>query len=77
MPWKASDARHKTHKANTPKKRRKWAKVANAVLKSSGDEGKAVRVANATMADKVRPISADQALTDEDMARGYSRPEVR
>lgn len=53
MPWKANDgpARH-TKKANTPKLKRQWADVANNVLKKSGDEGRAVREANAVVAKR-------------------------
>lgn len=47
MPWKSSDAKSHTKKANTPSEKAKWAKIANAVLKQSGDEGKAIRIANA------------------------------
>lgn len=55
MPWTADDAPKHTKKANTSAKKKKWAKVANAALKScqaKGDkdcEGYAIRVANAAM----------------------------
>jgi uncharacterized protein YdaT len=49
MPWKSSDATRHTHKAKTPKKKRAFAKVANKVLAESGDEGKAIRIANAAV----------------------------
>lgn len=49
MPWKPSDAPKKTKKANTPKEKKQWASVANKVLKSTGDESKAVRIANASI----------------------------
>jgi hypothetical protein len=51
MPWSPSDGptRH-TKKANTPGKRKQWSTVANSVLEKSGDEGKAVRIANAAVA---------------------------
>jgi uncharacterized protein YdaT len=50
MPWTAKDARSHTKKADTPKKKHQWAKVANAALKEyGGDEGRAVRVANAAV----------------------------
>jgi len=51
MPWTPSDGpkRH-THKANTPKKKRQWSDVANKVLATTGDEGRAVREANAVVA---------------------------
>ena len=50
MPWKPDDGpdRH-THKAKTPAEKKQWSSTANAVLKESGDEGKAVRVANAAV----------------------------
>jgi len=50
MPWKPGDgpARH-TKQADTPAKKKQWASTANSVLKESGDEGKAVRIANAAV----------------------------
>jgi hypothetical protein len=50
MPWSPSDgpSRH-TKKANTPAKRKQWSTVANKVLADSGDDGKAVRIANAAV----------------------------
>lgn len=50
MPWKMSDATAHTKKANTPKKKKQFAVVANKVLAESGDEGKAIRIANAAVA---------------------------
>jgi hypothetical protein len=50
MPWKPSDAIGKTKKASTPGAKKQWAGAANAVLKKTGDEGKAVRIANAAVA---------------------------
>jgi uncharacterized protein YdaT len=49
MPWKMSDAPHKTHAASTPAKKKQWVGTANAVLAKTGDEGKAVRIANAVV----------------------------
>ena len=50
MPWKPGDgpARH-TKQADTPAKKKQWADVANKVREESGDEGKAVRIANAAV----------------------------
>ena len=46
MPWTAKGAsRHKKGLGKAQSK--KWSKIANAVLKDSGDEGKAIRIANA------------------------------
>jgi hypothetical protein len=52
MPWGYGSASRHTHKANTPKKKRQWADVANSVLSSTGDEGRAVREANAVVKKK-------------------------
>lgn len=49
MPWKPSDARRHDRKANTAKKRRQWAHVANSELRRTGDEGRAVRAANSVI----------------------------
>jgi hypothetical protein len=52
-PWTPEDGptRH-TKKANTPKKRRQWSDVANGVLAKTGNEGRAVREANAVVGRK-------------------------
>lgn len=52
MPWEPSDARRHTQKADTEQLRQEWASVANGVLKDTGDEGRAVRIANAHVARK-------------------------
>jgi uncharacterized protein YdaT len=49
MPWKSKQATKHTKKAKSPKAKRQWAKVANAVLKKGGSEGSAVRIANAAV----------------------------
>ena len=49
MPWKMSDATAHTKKANTPRKKKQFAVVANKVLADTGDEGKAIRIANAAV----------------------------
>lgn len=50
MPWKIDNgpAKH-TKKANTKAKKKQWAVVANKVLKESGDDAKAIRIANAAV----------------------------
>jgi hypothetical protein len=46
-PWSPSDvSRHNKRCGSRPACRRKWPRIANAVLKKSGDEGKAIRIAN-------------------------------
>ena len=49
MPWKASDAKRHSKKANSAKKSRQWSEVANSVLAATGDEARAVRSANAAV----------------------------
>ncbi|HEY1504311.1 MAG TPA: hypothetical protein VGF92_08425 [Stellaceae bacterium] len=50
MPWVAGDAKRHTHKATTPALKELWAKVANDALDRTGDEGRAIREANAVVA---------------------------
>jgi hypothetical protein len=50
MPWTANDAERHTHKATTSELKELWAKVANESLERTGDEGRAVREANAVVA---------------------------
>jgi len=53
VPWLPGDASAKTHKADTPKKKRQWAHVADSALSRTGDEGLAVREANSVI-DKAK-----------------------
>ncbi len=50
MPWTSNDAERHTHKANTVQLKELWAKVANEALERTGDEGRAIREANAVIA---------------------------
>ena len=50
MPWTPDDAERHTHKATTRALKELWAKVANECLERTGDEGRAVREANAVVA---------------------------
>ena len=54
MPWDASDAKDKTKNANTPKKQRQWAHVADSALMRGLSEGEAVREANGVV-KKAKP----------------------
>ena len=49
MPWKMSDATANTKKANTPAKKKQFAAAANSVLAKTGDDAKAIRIANAAV----------------------------
>lgn len=62
MPWTAADASKKTRKANTPKKQRQWAHVADSVLARTGDEGQAVRTANGVIAKHEFSANEEQAM---------------
>ena len=50
MPWTPDDAERHTHKATTWALKELWAKVANECLERTGDEGRAIREANAVVA---------------------------
>jgi hypothetical protein len=50
MPWTPNEAERHTHKATTSALQELWAKVANEALERTGDEGRAVREANAVVA---------------------------
>jgi uncharacterized protein YdaT len=52
MPWTSADVAKKTKKATSPSAKRQWVHVANSVLKSTGNEGRAVREANAAVAKR-------------------------
>jgi len=49
MPWTPYDAERHTHKATTLELKQLWAKVANESLERTGDEGRAIREANAVV----------------------------
>ncbi len=53
MPWTAEDARSHTHKATSRELQELWAKIANECLERTGDEGRAIREANAVIARRV------------------------
>jgi hypothetical protein len=54
MPWDRADATRFSKKAKG--KEGKWARTANAVLKQTGDDAKAIKLANAAVHPK-RPKS--------------------
>lgn len=56
MPWTSKDAERHTHKATTNALKELWAKIANEALKRTGDEGRAVREANAVVARQAGPV---------------------
>jgi hypothetical protein len=50
MPWTSQHAERHTHKATTRALKELWAKVASECLERTGDEGRAIREANAVVA---------------------------
>lgn len=49
MPWSPAEAPRHTKAADTPAKRRLWARVANRALGDGHSEGSAIRIANAAL----------------------------
>ena len=49
MPWTASDAISKTRKARSPSAKAQWAAIANSVFAKTGDDAKAIRIANGVL----------------------------
>jgi len=49
MPWKMSDAPRHTHRAKSAKSKEAWSAIANAVLKKTGGEASAIRIANSVV----------------------------
>ena len=56
MPWTAEDAERHNKKADSPKRQRMWAEIANSVLTETGDEGRAIREANAMVGERSREV---------------------
>lgn len=54
MPWKPGDATRHTKKARSKKSKRQWRDIADSVLAKTGDEGRAVREANAVIKRRKR-----------------------
>jgi hypothetical protein len=50
MPWTPNDAERHTRKATTSDLKELWAKIANEALERTGNEGRAIREANAVVA---------------------------
>lgn len=49
MPWSTGDATRHTKKARSGIAKRQWRDVANSILERTGNEGRAVRGANAAV----------------------------
>ena len=61
MPWTAADApKFNSKTANSVHLREVWSNAANAALREYGDEGKAIRVANAAVTNAGRAGTSAQ-----------------
>jgi hypothetical protein len=55
MPWTPRESvKHNKRLKGKPKKQRQWAATANSVLKRTGDEGKAARIANGVVKKRAK-----------------------
>lgn len=68
MPWTLASAVKHTKKATTPAKKKQWAATANAVLKKTGDDAKAVKIANAAVKKKPAPAAAKPSMMSKSSA---------
>src|SRR5262252_7375540 len=59
MPWTENDAERHTRKATTSELKELWAKVANESLERTGDEGRAIREANAVVARQAGTLALE------------------
>jgi hypothetical protein len=62
MPWTPGDAEKHTHKATTWALKELWMKVANECLERTGDEGRAIREANAVIARQPTSRNSQDSL---------------
>ena len=49
MPWSIKDVSRHNRGVKSPKRKRQWAAMANAVLEKTGDDGRAIRIANSAV----------------------------
>ena len=77
MPWTPADATRHTKKATTPKKKRQFRDVANSVLAKTGDEGRAIREANAAVAGTARHKQSRHTFTESNSYNWRSRENLR
>jgi hypothetical protein len=70
MPWTPNDAERHTHKATTSTLKELWAKVANESLERTGDEGRAIREANAVVAGRPKQAASGARVSSVGHAVG-------
>lgn len=74
MPWSPSDAERHTKLADNFTRSKLWAEVANRVLRQTGNEGQAIRMANSAVLKSVRDKprrTADKAKAKTERARFF------
>jgi len=64
MPWTAKDAAKHDKKANSAIAQRQWSHVANSVLAKTGDDGRAIREANAVIARRSHGLDSVKKFAD-------------
>ena len=69
MPWTPIDAK-KFKKDISPQQKDRWASIANRVLSRTGDEGKAIRSANAATKGAIQR-RLQQKNTSDIRSKGY------
>jgi hypothetical protein len=57
MPWTPNQAQEHNRGADTKKKKKVWSEVANKILRETGDEGRAVRIANHAVSNVGKSIA--------------------
>jgi len=77
MPWTPDDAERHTHKATTQELKELWAKVANDCLERTGDEGRAIREANAVVRRQAEDRYSQASPHSGHSHRSYRLTEAR
>lgn len=71
MPWSPKEAYGKNNGINDPATARRWSKIANSMLEKSGDDAKALRVANGVIRNsKMGKRIGGQVDTNDSMEAG-------
>jgi hypothetical protein len=67
MPWTPAEAHKHTHLADTPRRQRMFADIANSELQRHGDDGEAIRIASGVVKrdhEKPKSNGLDPKQTD-------------
>jgi hypothetical protein len=68
MPWTEIDADSHTQRADSPKLKRMWAEIADKELEASGDEGRAIKIANGVVKKQQAKKALDELM---DLAKSF------